>query len=273
MSRRKNPWEKEWKILLKKEAKYKAKRKNGPTSVLLMKLDRIIPKKLRNTLQQAFFKAFKVIFEKGSRLIEKTYNKKRKEAEFKVNTYASELILDQRAARKFIKKAKSSRATNIIISFFEGIFLGIFGMAIPDIALFMAVVLKSVYEIALSYGYDYHDADERILILKIIEVAMTDDDEFETKDQEVNDAIDFIAKNGDVCEGFNITIDEQIKYTAESLSKEMLYTKFIQQWMIVGLIGGIFDPAYVNRISVYAELKYRRRFLNKKIEEANGKED
>lgn len=269
MARRKNPWEKEWAILLKKEAKYRDKRKDGPTSVLLMKLDRIIPSKLRGVLNSAFFKAFKVIFDKGSFLIEKTYNKKRKEASFKVNTYASELILDHKAAHRFIKNAKSSRALNLLISFAEGLLLGIFGMAIPDIPLFMAVVLKSVYEVALSYGYDYHDAEERILILKIIEVAMTDDEEFVEKDNDVNEAIDYIATHGDVCEGFNISVEEQMKSTSDCLTNEMLYTKFIQQFLIVGVVGGIFDPVYVNRISVYAELKYRRRFLAKKLGETN----
>lgn len=273
MGRRKNPWEKEWDILLKKEAKYKAKRENGPTSELLMKLDRIIPSKLRGVLNAAFFKAFKVILEKGSFLIEKTYNKKRKEASFKVNTYASELILDSRAARKFIKAAKSSKKLNLLIAFIQGVGLGILGLAIPDIAIFMAVVLKSVYEIALSYGYDYHDAEEKILILKIIEVAMTDDEEFEIKDKEVNEAIDYIATNGDICEGFNISVEEQMRATSDSLTREMLYTKFIQQFLIVGIFGGIFDPVYVNRISVYAELKYRRRFLAKKIEEVNEQEN
>lgn len=273
MGRRKNPWEKEWAILLKKEAKYKSKRQDGPTSELLMKLDKIIPNKLRGVLNAAFFKAFKVIFEKGSFLIEKTYNKRRKEASFKVNTYASELILDHKAARKFIKAAKSSKNLNMFIALIQGIGMGLLGMAIPDIAIFMAVVLKSVYEIALSYGYDYHNEEEKILILKIIEVAMTDDTEFAEKDNEVNEAIEYIVSNGDTCEGFNISLEDQMKSTSDSLTSEMLYTKFIQQFMIVGVFGGIFDPVYVNRISAYAELKYRRRFLAKKIEDVNGQED
>lgn len=39
-----------------------------------------------------------------------------------------------------------------MISGVEGVGLGLLGIGLPDIPLFTAVILKSVYEIALSYG-------------------------------------------------------------------------------------------------------------------------
>ena len=176
---RKSPWEKEWAHLLKREARYKSKRVDGPTSVLLMKLDRFIPEKLSGTLSVAFFKALQVIFEKGTRLIELTYNRAKRQADFKVNKFANEMYGDSRSARSFTREARGTRLFNLIISFVEGVALGLLGLGIPDIPLFMAIVLKGVYEVALSYGYDYHDENEKIFILKVIEVAMTDDEELE----------------------------------------------------------------------------------------------
>ena len=76
---RKSAWEKEWDDLEKKEAKYAARRQEGPTSVLIEKLDRFIPKKLNETLDAAFSKGFALIFEKGTGVIEKTYNKEQKQ--------------------------------------------------------------------------------------------------------------------------------------------------------------------------------------------------
>jgi hypothetical protein len=53
----------------------------------------------------------------------------------------------------------------------------------------------------------------------------------------------------------------------------MIYTKFIQGFTILGVFGGIFDPVYVNRITNYAMLKYRRRFLATHLKGAeSGKE-
>ena len=83
---KKTPWEKEWIDLQKKEARFTHRRKEGPTSVLMQKLDKVVPKKLSGTLNAAFYKAFAVVFEKGTGIIEKTYNKEKKETDFKVNT-------------------------------------------------------------------------------------------------------------------------------------------------------------------------------------------
>ena len=101
---KKTPWEKEWQDLLKKEAKFASKRKEGPTSVLMKKLDRVVPQKLSGTLNTAFFKAFQLVFEKGTGIIEKTYNKDKKETDFKVNTYASELTENRKTAKEFTRQ-------------------------------------------------------------------------------------------------------------------------------------------------------------------------
>jgi hypothetical protein len=118
-----------------------------------------------------------------------------------------------------------------------------------------------VYEVALRYGYDYHDENEKIFILKVIEVAMTDEEEFIEGDRQINEAIDVIAADGGVIGGWSIEKEEQMRQTSDALVKEMIYTKFIQGWTILGVFGGIFDPVYVNRITNYAIIKYRRRFL------------
>jgi hypothetical protein len=115
--------------------------------------------------------------------------------------------------------------------------------------------------VALSYGYDYHDENEKIFILKVIEVAMTDEEEFIEGDRQINEAIDVIAADGGVIGGWSIEKEEQMRQTSDALVKEMIYTKFIQGWTILGVFGGIFDPVYVNRITNYAIIKYRRRFL------------
>ena len=63
-----------------------------------------------------------------------------------------------------------------------------------------------------------------------------------------------------------------MRQTSDALVKEMIYTKFIQGFTILGVFGGIFDPVYVNRITNYAMLKYRRRFLATRLKGVNGGE-
>ncbi len=129
------------------------------------------------------------------------------------------------------------------------------------------MVLKSVYETALSYGYGYETDEEKIFILKIIETAMCDEEEFERRDEALNCDIHNIVINGDcINQGeWRISKEEQMKQAAAALSEEMIYTKFLQGFFVIGMVGGIFDPVYVSRISDYAVLKYRRRFLEGKL--------
>ena len=269
---KKSPWEIEWADLMKREAKFEAKRKEGPTSVLVQKLDRFVPDKLTGTLNAAFLKAFEIIFEKGTGVIEKTYNKGKRETDSKVNTYAALISEDRKTVRNFTRQAKSAKSLNLAISSIEGIGLGFIGAGIPDIPLFIAMVLKSVYEIALSYGYRYDTDEEKIFILKVIEAAMCDEEAFREKNEALNEEIHQIVRAGDrMPEGsWTVSKAEQMKATSAGLSQEMIYTKFLQGQFVIGIAGGIFDPIYVNRISDYAVLKYRRRFLESKKADFTG---
>lgn len=263
--KKKTAWEKDWEDLLKKEEKFSQKRMDGPTSTLIQKLDRFIPEKLSDTLKEAFFKGFELIFEKGTGVIEKTYDKERKEKDFQVNSYATQLKADRKTVRHFTKKAKSTKAVNLLVSSVEGVGLGLVGAGLPDIPLFIAMILKSVYEIALSYGYDYETEEEKMFLLRVIEVSMMDGEAFGEADRQLNDFIDQVVQDGDSLKGYQFDKEQQMRNTAAALSEEMLYTKFLQGTMVVGVAGGIFNPIYVNRISDYAVLKYRRRFLRSKI--------
>ena len=73
MFQRKNPWDLEWSKLIKKEEKFLTARENQKESILNQKLEEKVPVKLQETLNKAFAKAFQLIFEKGTGIIEKTF--------------------------------------------------------------------------------------------------------------------------------------------------------------------------------------------------------
>ena len=80
----------------------------------------------------------------------------------------------------------------------------------------------------------------------------------------VDAAIDKYIMDQEIPEGYDEKI--QIDRAAEGLSKELLYMKFLQGIPIVGAVGGIYDAVYMKRITEYANLKYKKRFLMKKME-------
>ncbi len=254
----KSPLDKEIEKLQKREVKFLSVRVEKQDSILNQKLAEKVPQKLQQTLDAAFYKAFMLIFEKGTGIIEKTYRRTEMEQTYQINEFADGVRQNRKSLKAFSKNAKSAKTINMLLSGVSGIGMGALGIGVPDIPLFTGLVLKSIYEIALSYGYEYESEKERYFILRLIQTAVSCGDELTVLNQEV----DRYIKEEELPAVYQR--DEQIQKTAKALSKELLYMKFLQGIPVVGVVGGACDAIYMKRITEYAELKYRHRFLEKK---------
>ena len=147
----------------------------------------------------------------------------------------------------------------MLISGISGIGLGVLGIGIPDIVLFTGLMLKSIYEIALNYGFDYEKEEEKQFILLLIQGAISYGDEL----HEINDELNYFIETGRFtrCK----VLSDSINAAAGGLSKELLYMKFLQGIPVVGAAGGAYDVIYMKQIVKYAEMKYRRRFYCKRM--------
>lgn len=173
MREKQNPVEKEWAAVVKSEERFLRPCHAGADGGLARRrITRYVPQKLEATLHTAFYKAFELIFDKGTPVIEKTCQKEKKEQNYKINAYAAEVRDTRHALRAFGREAGASRNLNLAVSAVEGVGMGFFGLGLPDIPLFLGVLLKSIYEVALSYGYTYDTQEEQIFILKLIETAL-----------------------------------------------------------------------------------------------------
>ncbi len=258
MASKKSALDIEWWQFRKKEQKFLADRAEKKDTFLNKKLAEKVPEKLQGTLDTAFAKAFAMIFEKGTGVIEKTYKKDELQKSFKINEYADEVWQTRGSLKVFEKKAEKAGWLNMLMSGAAGIGMGAFGVGIPDIALFVGFVLRSVYEIALDYGYEYESEAERRFILMIIEGAVSYGEDLRRIDERLNA---YIERNK-LPVGYNEK--QQIEQTAAGLSKELLYMKFLQGIPLVGAVGGAYDVVYLKKITEYANLKYKKRFLLRK---------
>lgn len=245
-------WKKEWAALEKKEGRYLDRQREEKSFSITQKVAEKIPEKLEDTLKSAFRKAFELVFEKGTGMIEKTYDKKKHEQNYQVNEYAARIRKNKKSIKAFSRQAGNGRTKNLLLSGIEGAGFGILGIGIPDIPVFTAVLLKSVYEIALSYGCSYETEEEQCFILKIIETALLHGERLDEANKELNEWIEYRT-------GFEINRKEQIIKTADILAEALLYMKFVQGIPVLGLAGGLADAVYLKRITDYADLKYKRR--------------
>ncbi len=261
MATKKSAFDIEWRQFQKKEQKFFDQREEKKDSFLNRFLAEKVPAKLQGTLDSAFAKAFGVIFEKGTGIIEKTYKKDELQKSFKINEYADEVRQTRKSLKVFEKKAGTAGRVNMLVSGATGIGMGALGVGLPDIVLFVGFILRSVYEIALDYGYDYESEAERRFILLLIEGAVSYGEDLRRIDNLLNAYIEKNEMPVDYAE------KQQIERTAAGLSKELLYMKFLQGIPIVGAIGGAYDVVYLKKITEYANLKYKKRLLLKKKNE------
>lgn len=244
----------ETKIINKKENEF-IKSKLDPIKI---KLNDKIPQKLQDTLEKAFEKGFYVVFEKGTGIIEKSYNKEQMNIDFDINNYAVNKQINKKNLKMLDKKANKKVLLNKSLSAIEGSALGVLGIGLPDIPIFIGVILKTIYEISLSYGFNYSNNKERVYILNIICASVTKGSNKERYLNLIDDIGDKINKNID----FQYNLDELIRETALNMSSFMVTSKFIQGLPIVGVVGGITNFKTIQDICKIAKIKYKKRYLS-----------
>lgn len=243
--------------LLNKKERTILKSKIDP---IVNKIQGKIPEKLKDTLEVAFFRSFKLVFERGHRYVEKTYDKDKLVLEHDLNNYMVDKELNKKNIRRLDKKAQGSRRFNSTISILEGGVLGVLGIGLPDIPLIIAVIIKTVYEIALSYGYDYNKEEERAYILLLVSTAISTGN----VRRNLNDKADKLARKIDKDSILQIDLQEYMKTASSILSDAMLTAKFIQGIPIVGAVGGLVNYSIIKKVGNYSSLKYKKRYLIEK---------
>lgn len=254
---------KQLKLIEKKEQKMLTVKpvKQGKITEAKEKVEAKIPEGLKNTLDVAFYKAFCIVFEQGSSIIEKTYNKEKIMVDHEIHDFAIRRKASGKHVRNMDKLARKTSMMQSCVSAVEGAGLGFLGIGVPDIPVFISMLLRGIYEIALSYGFDYEKEEEKYLILLMIRTALSEDAPRAEYHQEVKKICNALS------DGLSIEFDkkEEIKKTAAVLSDTMLLMKFIQGLPIVGMIGGISNFSMYNRIIKYVSLEYKRRYLEGKV--------
>lgn len=222
-------------------------------------LEKKIPANVHKSLKAAFAAAFRIVFENGVTIIEKTFNKEERMQEYAVNNVSVDISDTREELQRLREEASRSDAFKSIVTTLEGVGLGVFGIGLPDIVLFIGYILKGIYETALKYGYDYDKPEERYLILKMMAAAIQKREKWVKADIEVNDMLQAIVIPS------KEDIAGQIEQTADAFAVDMLVMKFIQGIPLVGAVGGLSNPYYFMKIMEYVRVKYHKRYLIEKM--------
>lgn len=151
--RRETALNKELKAVYKQEKRIEEKALKSKPAAWKNELESRIPQKVYTGLESAFCKGFALVFDQGRVIIEKSYKKEDIQADHAIRDYAVQLKGGRKELKKMHKSATHSDFANLVVTTVEGIGLGALGIGMPDIALFLANLLKGIYESALNYWF------------------------------------------------------------------------------------------------------------------------
>lgn len=213
-----------------------------------------LPQKLRAALELAFEKAFATVFLKGTGVIEKTFDKAELETEFDINDYSVNRKRSAKNLRRLDRPAKKSNMVNGTVAAASGFGMGLLGFGIPEIPIFVAVLLKGVYQTAKSYGFSYESEQERSYILRLICVALTGGEEQLAHNRRL-DGMEYPQG----------CLEEDIRIAAKVLTDAMLLEKMVQGFPVVGALGGLANHWVYRKVARVGALKYKKRYLTQKV--------
>lgn len=219
-----------------------------------------IPDSTREDLDWAFGLAFGLVFQQGETIIKKSYSSEKLARKCIARDLAMNADNQREAQRYFEAAGRASGTGNMIFTTIEGMGLGALGVGLPDIVLFVAMLLRGVYETALEYGYGCDSNEDKMYILRLLECSMLSGKEWLEADAQVE------AMGSQEQSITRPQLREQMQRTAAAFSTDLLVLKFIQGLPLVGILGGLGNPVYYRRVLNYAQLKYQRRYIKSALD-------
>lgn len=218
-----------------------------------------VPDKLIHTMDAAFYTAFQVLFQRGTRLLGRTIPARKLLGERYLKEYAIKRAPGARSMGAFHRSAVLSGTLTTAAATAEGCALGLLGMGLPDIPILMSILLRAVYHTAVRYGFAYDTKGERSYILLVLCAALTDGPDRRT----YSDRADELGRQLDQDQVPWVDLETQMREAARALAGAMLVPKFLQGMTIIGVVGGASNFSTSRRVTEMANLKYQRRFWEK----------
>lgn len=204
-------------------------------------------------LETAFEKSFVVIFQKGTPWIEKATHIKDKQELAQYFSSSFDCEQNKQKLKRFDQNARKTSYQYAAITQVKSSVLGLFGIGIPDIPLYLATLLSGIYQIATIYGYDIHEEKEQAYMLLLI-CAMCDE---EKKREEWKNMMDAMEQGQKI----KYSISELITYASHALAYSELQAKFLQGIPIAGIAGAFMSTSTQNRILAFVRTSYKKRIL------------
>lgn len=186
--KRTSPWEHSYQTMWRREQKFLSDYRTTRPDMLCSLLEERVPSGLTETLHQAFFRAFSLLFEKGEGIV-------RWAAGSTAGGGVPGAPLCGRPAGRpsvpagLFQGCDRAGQGSVVQAGVQGVGLGLLGIGLPDIPLFTLTLLKTIRETAVSFGFAGTETDEQVWILRLIEASLSSGTELEERNRMLNQFI------------------------------------------------------------------------------------
>ena len=168
------------------EKDYLKKRAKRKTTLLNSLAEDRVPKGIQSKLNEAFCKAFQVIFDRGMPAVERTINRRGIENRWEESIHHAQILRDTSSIRNITREATKDSMRGMLLSGASGVGLGVLGIGLPDVPVFAGMIMRDVCTRALNYGYHYDSDEEKYFILLLIRGAFVFGRELEDLNEKAN---------------------------------------------------------------------------------------
>ncbi len=139
----------------------------------------------------------------------------------------------------------------------EGLGFGTVGVGSPETVILCALMLRTLYETALVYGFNIDHPWEKDLALMLLSAAFSSGEDAYQEQRELTRVLKGLA------EGVTPEIDRdrRLRAAASRMAGSMSLQKFIQGIPVLGAAGMFFNSAAMNRLQTLSRCVYKQRYL------------
>ena len=233
-----------------------ARTRPGTMEQIGTKIEQHLPAQGVDAAEAAFQKGFEMIFEKGLPLVERIAGGEKRRLWGKEN--AKRLMGEgfQSSLKEMDRQARGALMQNQAATLAEGGGLGLLGIGIPDIPVFLGMLLRTLCQVGASYGFEFQSPGERLYLLSLLRLSATGGEQRLLAAQETDQLARWLDENGPAPEE---TESESIARTSRLLARAVTPVKLLQGIPVVGAAGGAANLGALTRLGETARLKYRQR--------------
>ena len=162
-------WQREWARQLREENRWRRQALRRQPGELRTRITEKVPEAAQSAMTAAFSAAFGAALA-GEPLLRRTASQR---AEALRLARAEEQLQAPERFGSVRKTGKSTVCTAAAASAVRSSGLGLLGIGLPDIPLFVASLLRNLGQIARGYGYKTSTRQERKIMLLILDAALT----------------------------------------------------------------------------------------------------